>query len=57
METNIYTKPKNFIDFNAPDAEEKIDELLAEVDETQTISFEEFFNETNNFRLNLWKNV
>ena len=53
METSIYIKPKNFIDFNAPNSEEKIDELLAEAEKSPKISFEDFFNETNKFRLNL----
>ncbi|MDD2870587.1 MAG: hypothetical protein PHS49_01235 [Candidatus Gracilibacteria bacterium] len=57
MKTNTYTKPENFIDFDAPDAEEIIDKLLAEAEKSPTISFEEFFEETNKFRINLGKNV
>ncbi|MDP2089994.1 MAG: hypothetical protein Q8K30_00220 [Candidatus Gracilibacteria bacterium] len=57
MKTNTYTKPENFIDFESPDAEEIIDRLLAEAENSPTISFEEFFDETNKFRINLGKNV
>ncbi|MDP2396435.1 MAG: hypothetical protein Q8S84_04085 [bacterium] len=53
MKTNTYTKPENFIDFESPDAEEIIDRLLAEAENSPTISFEEFFDETNKFRINL----
>lgn len=57
MKTNTYTKPENFIDFDAPDAEKTIDRLLSKSEKSSRISFEEFFDETNEFRSDLWKNV
>ena len=57
MKTSIYIKPENFIDFDAPDTEKIIDELLAKSENSPRISFEEFFEETNKFRNNLWQNV
>jgi hypothetical protein len=53
MKTNIYKKPENFIDFNAADADETIDRLLAKAENSPRISFEDFFEETNKFRNNL----
>lgn len=58
MITETKKLSKSFLDFdNDPFVWEKVDKLLAEVDETKTISFEEFFDRTNKFRLNLWKNA
>lgn len=57
MITQTIKLPKSFVDFDSPGWEKIVDELLAEVDETKIISFEEFFERTNKFRLNLWKNA
>jgi len=53
MITQTIKLPKSFVDFDSPGWEKIVDELLAEVDETKIISFEEFFERTNKFRLNL----
>jgi len=57
MKTNTYIKPENFIDFDALDVDKIIDNLLTKSKKSPKISFEEFFDETNEFRNNLWKNV
>ena len=53
-ETNIISK--TFLDFdNDPYVWDKVDVLLAEAEANtnNTVSFEEFFDRTNKFRLNL----
>lgn len=53
MKTNTYSKPENFIDFDAPDAEEIIDKLLAKAEKSPTISFEEALYSSQKFLNNL----
>jgi hypothetical protein len=53
MKTSIYTKPENFIDFDAPDTEEIIDKLLAKSENSPRISFEEALYSSKKFLNNL----
>jgi len=54
MITETKTLSKTFLDFdNDPYVWDKVDKLLAEVDETKTISFEEAYIRTKRFLDNL----
>lgn len=49
MKNSIYIKPENFIDFDSPDSEAIIDELLAKAEKSPTMSFEEAYASTSKF--------